>query len=108
MAVHGIILCIQNNVRTKLMAGGYKMNVGVERDETISRWGVDIGIKGREWKQVSWKKPVGTMVKLNSDGSWDGENGYWAAVIWGSEGHVLAMVNGKSQYHMIDLIELQD
>lgn len=107
MTAEGIAHCIVNDVQTKPMAGEYRMVVGAERDEMTIRWGVEIGIRGNDVKKASWTKPVGAMVKLNSDGSWDGEAGYWEEVIRRREGQVLAMAKGKSQYNRIDMIELQ-
>lgn len=47
------------------------------------------------------------MVKLNTDGNWDGANGFWAAVIRGRQGEVLAMAKGVARQKRIDLIELE-
>lgn len=96
-----------NEVRIQLMAAQYRMKAGAERDDMMNRWGVEIKLKGSGVKKVCWMKPMGEMVKLNSDGSWDGNNGYWVAMIRGNKGQILAMANGKSQYCRIDLIELQ-
>ncbi|KAF5180946.1 Ribonuclease h domain, partial [Thalictrum thalictroides] len=82
------------------------MVAGAELSWFQDTWNVTVNTQQQKQITCQCEKAEAGACTLNTDGSLQGDQAGWAAVIRDDEGNVVAAAHGRSKYYSIALIEL--